>query len=336
MRSINSRESNFSQFVAEHLEPFWQAQAQPGFFVNAQGLDIHYVRVTCESPRATIVISPGRVEGYLKYKELAYDFVQLGYQVFIIDHQGQGLSSRRLANRHKGYVSDFNDYVIDLALFVDDIVKPQMIGKLHLVCHSMGGAIGLRFIQQFPDVFHSALFSSPMWGFISGNVPQKLARKVVKTGNKLSDTFGRDSAYFFGGKDYYRKPFVNNELTNSQSRYEYFRDVYDQHPELQLGGITYGWLQASIDALDIAQAELDKVSIPLMVLQAEHDPVVDNAAQTLFCQKLSMLNAKQYAGILNVIPGCLHEIFIESDDKRRVALDLIVKFLQEQDKTPIE
>ncbi|WP_370661027.1 serine aminopeptidase domain-containing protein [Psychrosphaera algicola] len=54
---------------------------------------------------------------------MAYDIVNQGYHVFIIDHQGQGLSSRILRNSHKGYVQNFDDYIIDLNTFVEGVVQ---------------------------------------------------------------------------------------------------------------------------------------------------------------------------------------------------------------------
>jgi alpha-beta hydrolase superfamily lysophospholipase len=45
-----------------------------------------------------IVVCPGRIESYVKYAELAYDLVHMGFDVLIIDH-GQGLSGRMLRTR---------------------------------------------------------------------------------------------------------------------------------------------------------------------------------------------------------------------------------------------
>lgn len=327
MNNLNSREANFSQFVITELDPFWDQTAQPGLFNNYIGLDIHYVYLPCQNPKGGVVISPGRVEGYLKYKELAYDLVHQGYQVFIIDHQGQGLSSRILRNSHKGYVQNFDDYIVDLNEFVESVVQGHNLKSLHLICHSMGGAIGLRYIQKYPMVFKTASFSSPMWGFISANFPENMARNIVKLGNRMTEWTRRDSAYFFGGKNYTRKAFENNELTTSEVRYNYFRDIYDQHPNIQLGGITFGWLQASIDALDLAFAQLDRVKIPILVLQAGDDTVVDNKAQDEFCEQLQRLNPALYSNLPMVIAGSQHEIFIEADQRRVLALKHIFQFM---------
>lgn len=320
------RESQFEQFVETHLMPFWGEYADQRHFENNQGLTIHYVQLLHPKAKHTVVLSPGRVEGYLKYQELAYDLFEQGFSVFIIDHQGQGLSSRRLSNNHKGYVADFDDYVRDLHQLITLHVMPKQRGELFLLAHSMGSAIGLRYLQSHPDVFSKAVLSSPMWGFRSGAVPEFIAKGLVEMGHWISGNISEESPYFLGGKDYEPTPFEDNELTDSPSRYEFFRKLYQEQPTLQLGGITFAWLDASIQALEKAQNELNKVSIPVLVLQAEQESIIDNEAQDHFCQQLAELGQPCIGGKPHVIAGAKHEIFIETDDKREKALGLVFEY----------
>ena len=327
---LDNRERDFDSFVSEQLEPFWQQQSETGHFVNHQGLDIHYARLINESAKHAVVVSPGRVEGYLKYKELAFDFFHQGYSVFIIDHQGQGLSSRRLTNEHKGHVDHFQDYVNDFEQFIQQVVRSSHVGDLYLLGHSMGSAIGIRYIQQFPATFVKASFSSPMWGFRSGAMPELFAKNMVKFGHWFSQALSKESAYFLGGKDYDAKPFNENELTGSEVRYRYFRDLYIAEPKLQLGSITFSWLNASIAALEQAYQDLDKISMPIQVLQAEDETVIDNEAQDRFCQRLQELEQPCFQDNPFVIKGAKHELFIESDDKRQVALRQILTYFDSE------
>ena len=323
---FEEREAQFPQFIEQTLLPFWQSKAQAGWFSNRQHIAIHYVHLDNPNADTAVVVSPGRIEGYLKYQELAYDLFQQGYSVFILDHQGQGLSSRRLNNWHKGYVEDFQHYVDDLADFIECYVRPRHSGNLHLLAHSMGGAIGLRYLQQFPDTFAKASFSSPMWGFRSGRVPEFIAKGLVDLGHWVSDTVSRESAYFIGGKDYETKPFEGNELTHSQARYQYFRDIYNDNPKLQLGGITFAWLNASIAALEQAYKDLDKVVIPIQVLQAEGETVIDNEAQDRFCQRLATLGMPCFNGKPFIVAGARHELLFETDVRRSYALRRIFEY----------
>ena len=325
---LEQREQVFDVFVESTLEPFWQKQVTEASFINSQQLTINYAYTIPENAEQLIVVSPGRVEGYLKYKELVYDLVQLGYAVAVIDHQGQGLSSRRLANPHKGYVEDFNDYVMDLHQLIDTELRPKFAGKLYFLSHSMGGAIGLRYIQQYPDTFAKAVFSSPMWGLHAGPLPKSVAKGLVSSAAWVNNLVAKESSYFAGAKDYEPPTFDDNVLTHSQARYKYFRDTYEKTPELKLGGITYNWLSQSIQALDAAQEDLSKVKTPLLVVQAGGDKVIDNAGQDLFCQKLQEYGHPCFSGKPLVIADAEHELFIEKDEMRNQLMTKIIEFYQ--------
>lgn len=323
---LQNREQNFQSFVTEQLEPFWSERVTESSFINKQQLTINYAYVLPEQAQQLVVVSPGRVEGYLKYKELVYDLVQMGYAVAVIDHQGQGLSSRRLDNPHKGYVEDFNDYVVDLHQLVEQEIKPKFAGELYFLSHSMGGAIGLRYIQQYPNTFAKAIFSSPMWGLDSGPLPKSVAKGLVTSLTWANNLVSEQSPYFLGGQDYKAPSFEDNMLTNSKVRYQYFRNIYEQEPKLKLGSITFNWLDQSVKALDLALAQLDKVKVPLMVMQSGNDRVIDNAGQDLFCQKLAELGHPCFSGKPIVVADAEHELFIEQDHLRNQAMEKIASF----------
>ena len=324
---LQGREQNFEQFVQQTLEPFWHQNAFTSFFINSQNLEIHYAYVLAENAKASIVISPGRVEGYLKYKELIFDFVEQGYSVFVIDHQGQGLSSRRLENKHKGYVESFDDYVSDLHQFIEQVVVKHEQGERFLVSHSMGGAIGLRYIQMYPAFFSKAVFSSPMWALDSGPLPKTLAKGLVSSIAWAHGLVSEDSPYFVGGKNYQPTEFNKNVLTHSKVRYQYFRSEYEKQPQLQLGGVTIDWIDQSVKSLDIAYEQLDKVKNDVMVLQAGFDKVIDNQGQDLFCERLKELGNPCLSGGPIVIDNAEHELFIEHDQIRTQVLAKLLMFL---------
>ena len=63
-----------------------------------------------------------------------------------MEHRGHGFSRRFLKDLHKVYVKSYQEYVKDLHVFVDGIVKKRSkSGELYLFAHSMGGAIGACF-----------------------------------------------------------------------------------------------------------------------------------------------------------------------------------------------
>ena len=53
----------------------------------------HFKSMQRPEKKAAMVISPGHTEPSIKYLEVAYDFMKLGYYpIYVIDHRGQGRS----------------------------------------------------------------------------------------------------------------------------------------------------------------------------------------------------------------------------------------------------
>jgi lysophospholipase len=222
-------ESQLTSKYSTEISDFWLT----GEFAHFSGVNnarINYVSfihnetsdvLNNSSDTKCLVISSGRTEGYLKYKELSFDLFNLGFNIFLIDHRGQGLSERALENTHKGYVENFQYYVDDLAVFIDNIVNPHCIGsnqiqKPYLLAHSMGGAIAARYLQDYPDSIQAAVLSSPMLGFNGGGIPNVIAELLVKTTAQMNKWFGDTPWYFFGQKNYEQMYFVDNPLTHSE------------------------------------------------------------------------------------------------------------------------
>jgi lysophospholipase len=336
-------EENFVARYSTEITTFWQ-QGEFSSFSGVNKNRINYAIFnhkeisTTVNPRKCLIISPGRSEGYLKYKELSFDLFNLGFNIFIIDHRGQGISARLLKNTHMGYVDNFQYYVDDLATFVENTVKPYCnIGdaaqKPYLLAHSMGGAIAARYLQDHPNNIQAAVLSSPMLGFNSSPIPGVIAKSLIKITDQINQLIDDTPWYFFGQKDYLLKEdnsevFLANPLMHSELRFREFNLLYRQVPELQLGGVTVKWLSESIKALDILFSNIDKIKTPTLVIQAGEDKIVSNEAQNDFCQQLYELEPQSCPnGKPLVIEGAYHELFFESDRYRQQALTAAVEWL---------
>lgn len=308
-------EQNLAEVFPQTIQPFWCKEVIQGHFEGLEKISIAYAYVVHPEPIGEIVICSGRIETLLKYKELIYDLYQQGYSVFIHDHRGQGVSGRMTDNAHMGYVQHFDDYVCDFKLFVDQVVTPNSSHKPHLLCHSMGGAIGFLTISAFPGMFNKVVFCAPMFG-ICPALPNWLEKLLLS----LHFSIHKKIAYFIGQKNYVNHPFEENELTHSQTRYELFRQEYEEAPSTKLGGVTGDWLQAALDAMNSIEDLASNLSIPALVIQAGQDQVVDNKRQTKVANK--MANTR-----LQVIQGAKHELLMEQDQYRNLCLTTIVDFL---------
>ena len=81
-----------------------------------------------------------------------------------------------LADKEKGYVDQFDDYVADLKQFHDEVIaqdKPAAV----LLAHSMG-AISARYLERWPNDIQAAVLSLPMMGINLGGLPKWLAKGV--------------------------------------------------------------------------------------------------------------------------------------------------------------
>lgn len=313
-------EADVPTLYQQTLPDFWRQHAIEGEFKGKDGVVIRYAALRQEKVDRAILIVNGRVESYLKYQELAWDLWRQGYSLYLIDHRGQGMSGRMLSDHDKGYVDQFDDYAIDMKQFHDQIIMADKPAKLFLLAHSMGGAISARYLERWPDDIRAAVLSSPMLGINLGGLPKWLARGLATTIGTVGGWFGKPP-YGPGQGPYQDHGFADNELTHSQSRYQAFRQIYEQHPQIKLGGATAHWIYQGITGADAAIADAGAIKTPLLLLQAGNDSVVDNVAQDVFCTKANCEGGKPLR-----IEGAWHELFIESDDKRQPALTAMLDF----------
>lgn len=266
----------------------------------------------------TVVISSGRIESLLKYKELIFDLYNNKLAVFILDHRGQGLSGRMTEDPQHGFVASFDDYVDDLLAFTDDIVAPHQVGNLYLLCHSMGGAIGALTLLRDPSRFDKAVFASPMFG-VRPVLPGWLANSLVHTGLAWNRLRNKQSGYFFGQTPYVAFPYTLNKLTHSKIRYELFRQLYDEERQIQLGGVTSEWLHAAQVAMNRIEACAPQITTPSLILSADGDAIIDNTRQRRVAGRFA--NAQ-----LEVVHEAYHELFTEADIYRDSVLQQVMRF----------
>ena len=270
--------------------------------------------------RGTILIFPGRTEACEKYGLLAAEFCAAGFCVVTLDWRGQGLSQRMGRDPRMGHVGRFSDYQRDVAALLAALPKLGLTeGARYLVAHSMGGAIGLRAVQQGLDV-RGVVFSAPMWGLALS----KPARLAVLAITAAARRLGMGQIYTPGySADSYldSAPFEGNVLTHDPEMFAYLKRQVDGYPDLGLGGPSLHWLSEAMHEM----AELRATPVPQMpalclVGGAEH--VVDPAAMT-------DVMARWSGGHLARLPGLCHEIFYEIPSGRNQAIDATLRLFAE-------
>lgn len=320
-----TRETEFEQRLKQEIDPFWEKHGKKGSFKGVNGINISYMTFIHEKEKGAIIISNGRTESYIKYKELIFDLSRQGYSIYIHDHRGQGFSDRILSDdKHKGHVDDFDDYVKDLDIFIKKVVLSNPHKKLFLLAHSMGGGIATRYIQLHPDVFNAAALSSPM------HAPD--ARILVSPEGgcwwfRLMTWICYDCYAGFTAKPYKPEPFAENEYTHSEKRYNHLLKTYAENKEIQIGGPTRKWAAQACAASSKMLKNTGSIKIPVLVLQAGADTAVTPKGQNTFCKNLEKeTGISCFGGGPIRFEGARHELFIESDEYRIPAITAILDF----------
>ncbi|GLS82059.1 alpha/beta fold hydrolase [Paraferrimonas haliotis] len=306
--------------AAKELDAFID-QLDQQTFESFDGLQIAYATYMQENAKANIVISSGRIESYLKYDETLFNLAKQGYNLFIYDQRGQGLSQRLTDNPHIGHVEHFDHYLIDLKLFLHRIVKNKSSLPNLLLCHSMGGAIGLAYTIKHPQDFVAIAASAPMLK-IKLPAPESLLKGLAKALNIWDRRNMAQPGYVLGGGGYEPEAFDFNHLTRSPERYARFRQWYQQVPQVQLGSPSNHWLAKAISHCQRLRAQASWVSIPTLLLGAELDTIVDTKSIQQFSRHSVHCHYQQ-------IDGAFHELLMEKDPQRSQAIELITAHFEQ-------
>jgi len=284
-----------------------------------------------EPNRGWVFIAPGRVESYLKYQEITLELVAAGYSVAMLDHRGQGHSDRLTDHHQQGHVGRFSDYARDFAEWVQ-LLQPRIgDAPAYILAHSMGCAIAALYLQtyagsdEYPfNPFQKAAFSAPMCGIKTKPFPFWVAKPLTKALASMNSIFApRKQWYAPTTGDYVTLPFVENELTHSENRYQWFSQMYADHPTIKVGGPTNHWVAEAIAAARQVVLNAKRITIPVLVLQGSEDAIVAAEPQQQFTSALPNAASK-----LVPVAGARHEILMESDAIRERALQHIFQFLQ--------
>ncbi|MCI7806199.1 MAG: alpha/beta hydrolase [Spirochaetales bacterium] len=274
------------------------------------GHRIYYEYFDVPEEKGSVVILHGFTEFIRKYSEIIYYFTRAGYDVYMIEHYGHGYSERSESvdgNLSKVAVDDFEVYTNDVKQFVDEVVLPLSgDNPLVLFGHSMGGGIATRFLEIYPDVFDYAILSSPMIGINLGAVPEWAAKFLSGSANVL----GQGAGYVFGHYDWDAIEAFSDPgcPATSYPRYYYFFEMRTENEYHQTYGATWSWLNSALKATEkmVRKEEAEKVTIPVLLFQAETDSLVRNDRQNEFASKAANVHVVK-------CPDSHHEIFNSPD-----------------------
>ena len=271
---------------------------------TSDGRLLRTARWAARQARGTVVVAVGRSEFIEEYFEIVERLLARRFDVLVFDWRGQGLSTRECHNPRRGHVSSFAAYRRDLEA-VQGQVLTQMRKPWFAFAHSMGASILLDQAHDGGSPFERMIFSAPMIGIPLRR--QSVARPLVR----LCARLGLAQRLVIGGSEkpvFALRPFEDNILTSDRTWYRRLEACAMSLPKLAVGAPTYGWVAGAFCLMErFAHPRYAvKVTVPILVVAAGADRIVDTAATERFAIRLK-------AGRCITLPHARHQIMMESE-----------------------
>ena len=258
------------------------------------------------------------VHGYAGYLSNNYDEIArhwalqvgVGALVFGHDHAGHG----RTTVGKRALVTDMLNFTRPIVAHVKEIQKlTDRAGKkvpTFIATHSMGGLISLNTILEQPELCNGFIGICPLVTISpSAMTPPKIfAAKFLA---KFWPSFGH--------------PLIDGTnielITRNEAQWEIMKnDALRYHRGTKAG---MAWLM--MEETEKLQKSLDRIEIPILVLQGGSDQVLDPKGARMLYKNVRSSN-KEY----KEYPGAYHQLLVELKDVRNDVIERTTKWLNER------
>ena len=254
-------------------------------FAGLEGLNIFCQSwIPTTKPRAALLIAHGYAEHSGRYQHVAKHLAGLGYAVYALDHRGHGQSDGIRAD-----VTRFEDYLVDLKMFLEIVKKQQPDCRVFLMGHSMGGAI-------------VTLFAARNGADFDGLITSGAGIKVGGNTSPLTIQLSKILAFLAP-----RLPVVPLEA-EAVSRDPEVVARYRSDPLNYLGKIRARMGIHLLGLTDLIVPELPAITLPVLILQGTADRLVDPAGSQMIYDRVSSTDKT-----LHFYEGLYHEILNEPE-----------------------
>lgn len=234
-----------------------------------------------DAPRSLIVLMHGFAEHCARYDAVAAYLAARGHAVCRLDARGHGQSGGR-----RGHVRDFDDYVSDFAAFARAALGRSPALPLVVFGHSNGGLIALRAVQRGLLAPSALVLTSPLLRLRKKPVPDVVARFLSWAAPALPLPNG------IRRQDLTHDP----ELLAAHAADTLVHQV-----------ATPRWYWSMTRAAERALSEAPGLSVPLLIVAGELDPIVDPAGAVELHRR-----AGSRAKELIIRAGEFHEVLNET------------------------
>lgn len=310
-------ENNYKLNMQVKIEPFLEKKREICSFESFDGKPVSYEAYRAKDSRGAVIILHGFTESAEKFREVSYYFYGEGYSVYVPDLRGHGSSYRTSVKAGTVNGNDFGDYVRDLEVLIETVVKPYEERKpVYIYSHSLGGAVAVLYMEKHPDTIRKAVLSSPM---ICGNMgmPVPVANIVAK----LLCALGGSGISAPGRCKFNPQMKFEKSDATSKARFEYYQEKRRSNRQLQTNGPSFSWVKASVEARDNMLRDAYRIRTPLLIFLPEKDKQLLSSYQQKF------ISAVKGARVID-IKGAKHEIFGSTDDVLKEYYGDIFKFFE--------
>lgn len=236
-------------------------------------------------PRAHVLISHGFSEHSGWWQHVALALQERGLSAYLFDHYHHGQSDGRVAD-----VPSYDVLAAGLALALDEGVLPRAGGApVVLLGHSNGGLASLHALPRLAERLRGLVLCSPLIRMLwvsqwLGVIPAWAISRVAPGA-------------------YWSLPEEPGRLTSDAELWP----MYETDP-LRFHKISPRFYLAMRAACVRAEARTDVGGLPLLLLSADGDRIVNRAAMLRWYDRLVIAYKTHIAH-----PGCQHELFNERD-----------------------
>ena len=180
----------------------------------------------------------------------------------------------------------------------------------------------MRVLQKTDSTFDYAVLSAPMFGWDYPAVVAQFAAICMMWA-------GRGKEYAMGvgppGPDSEMEANIYDRLTSDYMRIKRICKYYRAEPRFWMGGPTWKWVFEGAKHMRrvMNPHNMDKLSVPTLLVSPLDDKIVDPK----YHQFASNLSRKI---TLIKVPGCKHEILMETDPLREIFWDNFDQFVNDE------
>jgi alpha-beta hydrolase superfamily lysophospholipase len=251
-----------------------------------------------------ILIMHGLGEHSGRYIHIARFFLHLGFRVRSFDQRGHGQSSGK-----RGDVPDDEALLRDTGAVLNDFAS-QLPAAPILFAHSMGGLFASHFVLQGLAPVKALILSSPAFSVKTSSFEKilfKLSRVLIP---HLAVGHGTNGRYLSHDSEVIAA-YQNDALVHSR--------------------ISASLFGSMLSSMRYVKNHIEQLSIPLLLLVADADLVVNPRGAKLLAQRLEQSDKAQYLHLI-LYAGFYHEIFNELEALR--AFDDVRVWLEQKNLMP--